>query len=108
MVEVESNSVKTPSSSDYITELQERVESLIEQVSVQTTESAAEGGSDNNGEDFFITPTGVKIDAYGNVIDESASEGGDTAQEEETQQLETGVFITPSGVKIDEEGNVIE
>ena len=95
--EVQSGSVQTTFSSDYITELQEQVESLIEQVSAQTTKPASEeSGSD---EVFFTTPTGVKIDADGNVIDDSTSQSGNTVQ---------GIFITPAGVKIDAAGNIIE
>ncbi|MCH7756650.1 hypothetical protein IIC45_01000, partial [Patescibacteria group bacterium] len=104
--EVESNSAQATPSSEYITELQEQVESLLEQVNTETTEPVAE--ESDSDEVFFITPTGIKMDAEGNVIDDSASEGGDTAQVEVTQQAEPGVFITPAGIKIDAEGNIIE
>ena len=66
---------------------------------------AEESDSD---EVFFITPAGVKIDAEGNIIDESVPEDEDATQVEVTQQAEQGVFITPAGIKIDAEGNIIE
>lgn len=104
--EVESSSVQTTSSSELITELQEQVESLLEQVNTDTTEQAAE--ESDSDEVFFITPTGIKMDAEGNIIDDSTPEDGGTVQVEETQQTEPGVFITPAGIKIDAEGNIIE
>jgi len=106
-VEVEESSVQAAPSSDYITELQKQVESLIEQVSTQTAELAETAVEESDSDEvFFITPTGIKMDADGNIIDESAP-GGSVVQEE-PQQTEPGVFITPGGVKIDAEGNIIE
>jgi len=106
--EVEESRVQSVPSNDYIIELQEQVDSLIEQVSTQTAEPVETATEESDSDEvFFMTPTGIKMDADGNVINESSSQSGDTAQKEETQQTDSEVFTTPTGVKIDADGNVI-
>ncbi len=99
----------TTSQSDVVATLQEQVNTLLDQV------AEASGGETNSTEEasgFFVTPTGVRIDANGNVVNDSGEVVASTEETESSEalsplpsgyyRLPTGVVIGPGGVVVNE------
>jgi hypothetical protein len=107
----ESALVDTSAQQDTIAELQEQVSSLLDQVA-DATESEPEGTSEPA---YFVTPSGVRLDASGNVIhdngevvDEEEEEPVVAEQETESETLPYGYYRLPSGVIMGPGGVVVD
>lgn len=55
----------------------------------------------------FTTPSGLKLDANGNIINDDGSTAENTNSIETASVLPEGVFLTPSGQYVDAYGNIV-